>query len=34
MSENHSGQKLHLISVYLVVFQATSNHWNSSIQEI
>jgi len=34
MSENHCGQKLRLISVCLVVFQANSNHRNSSIQEI
>ena len=34
MSENRCGQNLHLISVCLVVFQANSNHRNSSIQEI
>jgi len=34
MPENYYGYKLHLVSVYLVVFQASSNHGNSSILEI
>jgi len=28
------GKKLHLVSVYLVVFQASGNHRNSRILEI
>jgi len=34
MSENYYGQKLYMVSVYLVVFQASGNHRNSSILEI